>query len=145
MISKEEASTVITNKHTLYGAFQRNKYYMPKYNEACITIKFLLGVREGRYFLPKTDNIKKRQCSDPPPKREIVKELARILYQYPDTVPGFSQEEAAAMRKTAAHLAKRPADVSWMLDIIATMDENHEYFKKDYIKPKKVVDDDEIV
>ena len=50
------------------------------------------------------------------------------------------------MRKTAKHLYKRPADVAWMLDIIATMDENHEYFKKDYTKPKKAIaEDDELI
>lgn len=49
------------------------------------------------------------------------------------------------MRKTAKHLAKRPADIPWMLDLIATMDANHEYFKKEYKKPRKVVDDAEII
>ena len=32
----------------------------------------------------------------------------------------------------------------WMLDLIATIDSNHAYFKKDYFKPKKVIDDEEL-
>ena len=43
------------------------------------------------------------------------------------------------MKNTAKHLAKRSANVDWMLDIIGTIDENHEYFRKDYVKPKKEV------
>ena len=49
------------------------------------------------------------------------------------------------MKRTALHLSKRPADVDWMLDVIATLDENHEYFAKDYVKPKKQVDSAEMV
>ena len=42
------------------------------------------------------------------------------------------------------HLSKRPADVDWMLDVIATIDENHEYFAKDYVKPKTSVNPSEM-
>ena len=56
----------------------------------------------------------------------------------------MSLEEATAMRKTAKHLEKRPADLNWMLDIIATIVPNHEYFEKNYRKPKKIVDEGEI-
>lgn len=56
----------------------------------------------------------------------------------------MSLEEAMAMRKTAKHLEKRPADLNWMLDIIATIVPNHEYFEKNYRKPKKIVDEGEI-
>ena len=51
---------MITDKKSLFEAFLRNNYYMPKYSESFITIKFLLGIREGRYFMPKTDIIKKK-------------------------------------------------------------------------------------
>ena len=33
-----------------------------------------------------------------------------------------------AMKKTAKHLVKRTADLNWMLDILATIVPNHEYF-----------------
>ena len=48
--------------------------------------------------------------------------------------------QAAAMKRTAKHLSKRPADVNWMLALISTIDEDHVYFHKDYQKPKKVVE-----
>ena len=51
---------MVTDKESLFSAFKRNGYYMPKYKEAFITIKFLIGVREERYFLPKISEIKKR-------------------------------------------------------------------------------------
>ena len=48
---------MITDKDSLYEAFQRNGYCMPKKSEAFVTIKFLLGARDDRYFLPKTDMV----------------------------------------------------------------------------------------
>ena len=146
-ITTEQAATMVTDKQSLYLAFQRNGYYMPKASEAFVTIKFLTGIREGRYFMPKTEHIKKRQCADPPSKKVVAQECSRVLNLCPERVDDGSIDfqEAVAMRRTAKHLAKRPADVPWMLDLIATIQEGHEYFKKDYSKPKKVVHEDEIV
>lgn len=70
---------MITDKKSLFEAFLRNNYYMPKYSESFITIKFLLGIREGRYFMPKTDIITKKQVADPPSKKVVAAELARVL------------------------------------------------------------------
>ena len=41
------------------------------------------------------------------------------------------------------HLSKRTADVDWMLDVIATIDENHEYFAKGYVNTKTSVNPSE--
>jgi hypothetical protein len=49
------------------------------------------------------------------------------------------------MKRTAKHLRKRPANIDWMMDVLATINENHEYFRKDYYKPKKLVAEDELV
>ena len=49
------------------------------------------------------------------------------------------------MRRTAKHLCKRPANIDWMLNLIASMDESHEYFSKNYRKPKKIIDPAEVV
>ena len=48
---------MITDKKSLYDGFKRNGYFMPKAKDACMTIKFLIGVRERRYFLPLSENI----------------------------------------------------------------------------------------
>ena len=70
-----------------------------------------------------------------------------MLTIYPDTLTADSIAplEAAAMKRPAKHIAKRPANIEWMLDLIATIKEDHEYFKKDYFKPKKLVDETEVV
>ena len=68
-----------------------------------------------------------------------------MLLCYPDTVNGMTQEEIAAMHKTARHVKKRPADLQWMLSIISTIVPDHEYFRKSYVKPKKIVDEDETI
>ena len=51
---------MITDKESLYTAFKRNGYYMPKLTESFVTIKLLTGVREDTYFLPMTAAIKKK-------------------------------------------------------------------------------------
>ena len=61
---------------------------------------------------------------------------------------GLSDDQlwkVSAMKRTAKHLRKRPANVDWMLDVLATINEDHEYFHKDYSKPKKLVAEDELV
>ncbi len=37
---------MVTDKDSLYLAFKRNGYLMPKLKTAFVTIKYLLGVRE---------------------------------------------------------------------------------------------------
>ena len=71
--------------------------------------------------------------------------MARVLLCYPDTVNGMTQEEIAAMHKTARHVKKRPADLQWMLSIIGTIVPDHEYFQKGYVRPKKIVNEDETI
>ncbi len=66
-ITKEQAETMVTDKDTLVDAFTRNSYYMPRASEAFLTVKFLLGVRKKKYFLPMSEDINKKQCADPPP------------------------------------------------------------------------------
>ena len=55
---------MITDKASFFEAYMRNNYYMPKYSESFITIKFMRGLRKGKYFMPKTDVITKKQVAD---------------------------------------------------------------------------------
>ena len=130
---------MIVDKKSLYLAFQRNGYYMPRFKEAFITIKFLVGAKKERYFLPKTDTIKKRQCADPPAKKVVADECAQVLQTFAESLDDCTPEYVASIKRTAIHLSNRPANVDWMLDVIASIHEEHEYFHKDYQKPKKVV------
>ena len=70
---------MITDKASFFEAYMRNNYYMPKYSESFITIKFMRGLRKGKYFMPKTDVITKKQVADPPSKKVVAAELARVL------------------------------------------------------------------
>ena len=79
-ITKEQAETMVTDKDSLVDAFRRNGFYMPKVTESFVTVKFLLGVRKKHNFLPMTEDIKKKQCSDPPPKKMVAEETAQALY-----------------------------------------------------------------
>ncbi len=142
---------MITDKDTLVDAFTRNSYYMPRASEAFLTVKFLLGVRKKKYFLPMSEDINKKQCADPPPKKVVAEETAQALYDCSDNMAAgglLTDDElwkVPAMKRTAKHLRKRPANLDWMLDVLATINKNHEYFHKDYSKPKKLVAEDELV
>ena len=81
-ISMQQAQTLVTDKESLYYAMLRNKFFMPKANEAIVTIKFLLGVREEKYFLPKTRQVRRDQCPDPPSKKLIAEACSRVLADY---------------------------------------------------------------
>ena len=48
------------------------------------------------------------------------------------------------MKRTAKYLSKRSGDTDWMLDLIATYDEDHEFFRKDYVKPKKLMPEEQV-
>ena len=73
---------MVTDKDTLFDAFKRNGYYMPTATSAFVTVKFLLGVRKKKYFLPRSDDIKKKQCADPPAKKTVAEETAQALNDY---------------------------------------------------------------
>ena len=142
---------MVTDKDTLFDAFKRNGYYMPTATSAFVTVKFLLGVRKKKYFLPMSKDIKKKQCADPPARKTVAEETAQALNDYSNAAAAdnFLNEDEAwkgpAMKRTARHLRKRPANLDWMMDVLATINGEHEYFDKEYLKPKKVVAEGELV
>ena len=78
-----EVQQVVNDKVTMYGALLRNQRWTPKLKEPIMTAEFMRGVKEGQYWLPKTDEIRLLNCADPPPKHVIANILCDKMMHFP--------------------------------------------------------------
>ena len=133
MISKQQAEARVRDAKSFYDAFVRNKYFMPPLKDALLSNRFLLGLRNGQYWLPKAGEVGRGCCADPPFKQEIADELNAALLRHPHN---NGAEFAKALRATAEEIKSRPANRQWMLDFLFTLERGHRYFAKDYVRPR---------
>ena len=97
-----------------------------------MSIHFMIGVQDGQFWLPRTHEISLRNCADPPAKQVIADALCVAMRQMPSQGEPFD----SAFRHTSRMLKKNPPKTRWMLALLSTMDANHPYFAKDYVKPR---------
>ena len=99
-----------------------------------MTVQFMKGCIGYRYFwLPKTEDIRIRNCVDPPPRGE----LARLVYDRMNAVqPSGDACYDGAFKRTAVELARKPPNTEWLLAMLSTMEPGHAIFAKDYVKPR---------
>ena len=73
MISREEASRLVCDKETMYGALIRNGYVLPHHKQSICSLKFMQLVRSGDVWVPR-----KEQCNGyvkvatPPPRDKLA-------------------------------------------------------------------------
>jgi len=57
-MEKTKVDKVIRCRKDLHASFLRNKYIFPtSHKDGFVTVKFMLGVLEGVYWLPKTTDL----------------------------------------------------------------------------------------
>lgn len=136
MIARERAAAVVPDRHGLYIALLRNQNVMPPESDAINTIKFMLGVVEGNYWMLTSNLVVYRVCADPPCR----KELASILYDAMKraSLDNATQKERKAFHRTAEKVIKTPPAVNWMLICLSSIVPDHFVFARDYVKPKPV-------
>lgn len=84
MISAQQVAVVVNDKQTLYDSLRRNQLYCPKLKEGIMTVQFMKGCIGCRYYwLPKTEEIRLRNCVDAPPRAE----LARMVFDKMNNTP----------------------------------------------------------
>ena len=67
----------MNDKHSLHESLRWNQLYVPKLKEGLMTVQFMKGCIGYRYYwLPKTEDIRLRNCVDPPSRGE----LARMVF-----------------------------------------------------------------
>lgn len=136
-VSHAFASSVICDRRSLYEGLVRNQLYCPSLKDSIMTIDFMKGaIGHQKYWLPRTAEIKLLNCCDPPSKQEIAVVLCEVMVNHPieDAVEPF----ASSFIRTAQEVRKKPPSKTWMLAVLSTMSPDHQFFKKDFIKPKVV-------
>ena len=133
-IPLHEAQKLICDGKSLYGGLQRNGYIMPPKKDAMLTQKFMRDVVIKKNWILHSDHVLAvKQCADPP----SIKVLAKLVAMIMKTYPGLEEPMRSGMRRTAKHIKKRPPSPSWLLLVLATLDQNHELFHKSYVAPRK--------
>ena len=98
-ISAADAHRAVQCKEDLHAALELNQYVAPKRKMPMMTAKFMTGVIEHKYWLPKSTEIAKyRVCAFPPTKGKLAEILCRLLSNHAHVEePGFDE----AIRRTA--------------------------------------------
>ena len=99
-----------------------------------MTVQFMKGCIGNRYYwLPKTEDIRIRNCVDPPPRGE----LARLVYERMSAnEPSGDACFDGAFRRTAEELVRKHPNTDWLLAMLSTMDPTNALFAKDYVRPR---------
>lgn len=124
MQSRQEVFTAEVNrkvptKSALYDAMLRNGWYLPHKKSQIITVDYLLGVKDRRFFCPKYEDIRLRPCPLPPTKAQVVHEVFLILDK--DCNLGFSEAD------------HHKVDTTWALNILSSIQPDHEFFGKSFV------------
>lgn len=102
----------------------RNGYLMPRYKSSLCCVKWMMKVKDGRYWCPLTKDIHPIQCADPPKKDLILEHLYK-----------FAADKGHKLGITE----KRVPDRDWALQVLFAIKPDLVFFKKDYV-PKKAID-----
>ena len=105
----------IRNSKQFYLAMCRNGYDMPSEHSALCTMKFMEGVRSGKYFCPETKGIScLPKCYSFPPKSVLLAKLEDFVA----TVDPGEQKMPRVLALLKA-MKKRPADTAFMVKLVA--------------------------
>ena len=135
-ISSAEVAKLIRNKKSLYEACARNEYFLPPYSDSFISADFLDGLRTGQNWLPKTSQCKVYTCVDPPSRQDIAATLSETIKTYV-----FENVYDPVVKKryinTSTRISRHPPNKHFSLTLLGNFEPDHEYFKKDFQRPKK--------
>ena len=79
-ITKAEAKRKATSRRAIHAIMLRNQYHIPRYNDRLCTRDWMYSVREGKYWVPKTREVKLRNCVSTPSK-EIIWEALQLCLE----------------------------------------------------------------
>ena len=110
-------------------------WYLPKAETPLVNIKFMNDVRFLRCYCLKYDDVKLGNCQFPPPLWVVKSALAGAL----DAAAAADPESKEAKILLKTYISKYDADKPWLLNMLATVQPDHAYFKPSYrfVKPTK--------
>ena len=113
----------------------RNGLRVPDIKSRICTLGFLQRVRQGIVWVPKYSEIKLSPCPRPPTIKEIQ---ATLIATMKHTLPGLPQNMQSGFDQLLIELTHRPADKSFMLDLLSTVTGGtHLFFTRDYVPHRK--------
>lgn len=131
-VQQAYVTAVCPDRDSLYECFLRNQLWVPTKADPLMNLQFMKGIVDGTYWMPFCSEIKFRHCAEPPPRQELVIILLEVLRANEN----YEVKFRTMYDRTCAEIAKRPPSVFWQLTLIATSNENHYLFAKDYQRPR---------
>ena len=95
MIQRNRAQEAVRDNKSCYRALQLNQYITPDAKDKMMTKRFMKGVLQHKYWLPKSDQIKvARVCTFPPIKSILAQLVYDLIVAPPPEGRGEGQGDA---------------------------------------------------
>ena len=120
-MSSSAFSQYVMSIQDLYDMAVRNGYFMPKQTCSAVNELMLFNVLQGKYWCPKTEDIRMKSIVKAPLKEVILSKLIQVCMDRDLNVAWIDDAHSP--------------DKMWLVHVIATLDPTNEIFKKDYVPP----------
>ena len=120
-MSSSAFSQYVMSIQDLYDMAVRNGYFMPKQTCSAVNELMLFNILQGKYWCPKTEDIRMKSIVKAPLKEVILSKLMQVCIDRNLNIAWIDD----------AHSPNK----EWLVHVIATLDPTNEIFKKDYVPP----------
>ena len=120
-MSSSAFSQYVMSIQDLYDMAVRNGYFMPKQTCSAVNELMLFNVLQGKYWCPKTEDIRMKSIVKAPLKEVILSKLIQVCMDRDLNVAWIDDAHSP--------------DKMWLVHVIATLDPTNEIFRKDYVPP----------
>ena len=114
---------------------KRLKFITPTYNDAICNIEFMVGVLERDIWLPRGSERQYNDNVTTPPKDDV--QMTLISHLHKTVARSATKERKEAIKKLIKAIEKYKPQVKFMLEILATVYPDCDYFSASYVAPKK--------
>ena len=135
MQQQELFESKIRNKHHLRDSLKRLKFVTPTTNDSICNIEFMVGVLEKKIWLPRGQERRPNDNVTTPPKDEVHMVLISHLHKY--VARCGIKERKLAIKALISAIEKYKPQVKFMLEILAVVHPDCDYFSASYVAPKR--------
>ena len=99
----------------------RNGWMLPPLKSPFVTLEYLHGVRQQKYYCPRYEDVRLAPCPQPPQRTAILNAIVALLHRHD--------------RPPLGDLTKYMPETQWLLRVLSSLHPNHAFFHKDYTPP----------